>query len=608
MKKIVYYLIVLSIIMLNNSSVYGYEPPSLIISETSGSSDFDNGNAVTATVDGGYIAVGYTYGNDGDVTGFHGGAFDIWVVKYDANGNMMWQKTVGGSGDENGYAIHQMSDGNYLITGYTNSTDGDVIGNHGQFDFWAFKLDVDGNLFWQKCYGGTNREYAIGSDLTADGGFIMIGHSLSFDGDVTGNHGWDYWVVKTDINGEIEWQKCYGGSDLDYGTSVHPTSDGGYILGGQAYSNDGDITDPYGVQDYWIVKTDNMGNLEWQKSLGGTDEEYCNEVIQTADGGYIINGTTYSSDGLISGYHGAGDSWVVKLDNTGAFWWQITLGSSYFDYGNSVREMNSGGYILLNTAGANDGDVSGNHGGHDIWMVKLNYMGDLDWQKCYGGSEWDRAGNGGAMQIMADGGILVTGESSSIDGDVEGNNGAYDLWMFRTTAEGCETVTDLNALSITTNSAMLVWTPKPGGVKYRVYWREVGTFEWNKKPANDGLRFLPGLDCNTTYEWKVRTWCNVYGGSLFSETDTFTTLACRATEINESAIVVYPNPVHEYLMITNVAEESILKIFDLNGKNIFEEIINNEITKINLSEISAGVYILEIINSSDKFTKTIIRE
>ena len=174
---------------------------------------------------------------------------------------------------------------------------------------------------WQKCLGGTGYEEAHSIQQSTDGGYIVEGYSKSNDGDVSGHHGplvrRDYWVVKTDQSGTIEWQKSLGGSDSDEANSIQQTTDGGYIVAGFSSSTDGDITGTHGGMDYWLVKLDSVGNLQWQKSFGGTGDDRAYFIQQSSDGGYVVAGYSGSNDGDATGNHGGMDYWLVKLDSMG---------------------------------------------------------------------------------------------------------------------------------------------------------------------------------------------------------------------------------------------------------------------------------------------------
>ena len=175
-------------------------------------------------------------------------------------------KTLGGSNVDDAQSIRQTTDGGYIIAGSSNSGDGDISGNHGNYDYWIVKLDSNGNMQWQKSLGGSSMDMAQSIQQTSEGGYIVAGSSSSNDGDVSGNHGGgDYWIVKLDINGNIQWQKSLGGSSSEQVNSVQQTFDGGYIIAGTTVSTDGDITVSYGNNDFWVVKLDSGGNMQWQK-------------------------------------------------------------------------------------------------------------------------------------------------------------------------------------------------------------------------------------------------------------------------------------------------------------------------------------------------------
>ncbi len=230
---------------------------------------------------------------------------------------------------------------------------------------------------WQKCLGGSAWDWTVSIQQTRDGGYIVAGYSYSNDGDISGNHGnYDYWVVKLNSAGAVIWQKSLGGSSWDRGYSIQQTSDGGFIIAGESWSNDGDVSGNHGWCDYWVVKLNSAGDIVWQRSLGGSDWDEAYSIQQTTDGGFIVAGDSWSNDGDVSGHHGtpsgSSDYWVVKLNSAGAVIWQKSLGGSDGDEARSIQQTSDGGFIVAGWSDSNDGDVSGNHGGHDYWVVKLS--------------------------------------------------------------------------------------------------------------------------------------------------------------------------------------------------------------------------------------------
>jgi hypothetical protein len=336
-----------------------------------GGSGDEEGRAIQQTADGGFVAIGYSGSNDGDAKGNHGGK-DMWVVKLSDSGALEWQKSLGGSGNEEGRSIQQTADGGFVAIGESGSNDGDAKGNHGGKDMWVVKLSDSGALEWQKSLGGSGDEEGDAIQQAADGGYIAVGFSDSDDGDVSGNHGEiDAWLVKLTGSGALEWQKSLGGGGMDNGRSVQQTADGGYVVIGDSYSNDGDSKGNHGGKDMWVVKLSDSGALEWQKSLGGGGYEEGYAIQQTADGGFIAVGLTFSNDGDVSGNHGETDAWLVKLTGGGELEWQKSLGGSWLDAAASVQQTADGGFIAVGLSYSNDGDASGNHGDMDVWVVKL---------------------------------------------------------------------------------------------------------------------------------------------------------------------------------------------------------------------------------------------
>jgi hypothetical protein len=199
------------------------------------------------------------------------------------------------------------------------------------------------------------------------------------DGDCTGSHDsiyGDFWILKLDRQGNIQWQKAFGGSDYEQANSIQQTSDGGYVAAGWNRSpNDGDVTGNHGDYDFWVVKMNANGNMQWQKSLGGSLSDIGYSIKQTPDNGYVIAGGTISNNGDVSGLHGKQDFWVVKINSNGNLVWQKSLGGSEYENAHSVDITKDGGYIVAGSSGfvnVNNGDVTGNHGNYDFWVTKLS--------------------------------------------------------------------------------------------------------------------------------------------------------------------------------------------------------------------------------------------
>jgi hypothetical protein len=409
--------------------------------KTFGGSSSDKAFCIQQTIDGGYIVAGTTSSIDGDVFGNHGG-LDFWVLKLTDSGSIQWKKTFGGSDIETPFQIKQTSDGGYIVAGYTHSNNGDVSGNHGDYDTWVVKLNSAGAIQWQRCLGGSGWDEAWSVEQTSDGGYILAGRSSSTDGDVTINNGFlDYWVVKLSQDGEIQWQRSMGGSAEDLGFAIVQTNDGGYIVAGSSSSMDGNVTGNHGDLDYWVVKLNFEGKIEWQKSLGGNSLDRANDIQLTRDGGFIVFGQSSSNNGDVTGNHGNTDFWVVKLNAYGDIVWQKSLGGSNDDYGRAIYQTEDNGFVMVGQSQSNDGDVVGNDGGADLWLVKLSEFGDFEWQKSFGGT---KAEIGHSVQQTSDGGFIMTGQAKSSNGDLTENQGSDDFWVIKLSPEASPTTSPIS--------------------------------------------------------------------------------------------------------------------------------------------------------------------
>lgn len=299
--------------------------------------------------EGNYVICGLSYS-------FKEGEPDAWIVKLDLNANIIWQLIIGGNAFDSCNSIIQATNGNYIIAGATWS-----LGS-GSSDYLVAEISTSGTLIWTKAYGGSGYDFAHSIKQTSDGGYITIGRSWSFnssDGDI--------WIVKLNSEGNIEWQTKYGGNKLDTSYSIIQTFDGGYITAAGSWSMNA------GSSDIVLIKLNYIGNIEWQRAYSGIDFDYPYSIIQSSDGGYLISGATKS--------FGSGDTdgIVIKTDNEGNIEWQKVLGGQTYDYLYSIKQSADGGYISIgktNSFGACN---------YDILIVKFNSSGDIINQKVYGG-------------------------------------------------------------------------------------------------------------------------------------------------------------------------------------------------------------------------------
>lgn len=393
-----------------------------------GGSGLDEAFDVQQTTDGGYIVAGSSNSSDNDVTANNGDR-DYWVVKLDASGVIQWEQNYGGTERDIAFSVQQTAEGGYIVVGESRSDDVDVSGNNGFSDYWVVKLDASGNIEWEQSYGGSNNDLPNSIQQTSDGGYIVAGFSFSSDKDVSGNYGHqDYWVVKLDSAGSIEWEQNYGGSEDDRAKFIQQTQDAGYIVVGNSHSNDIDVSGNYGRQDYWVVKLDMSGNIQWAHNYGGSGYERARSIIQTYDGGYMLGGTGDTNDYDITGNYGNDDYWLVKLDATGAIEWEQNYGGSDAERLAQVESTADSGYIVIGWSASSDHDVSNNYGNSDMWVLKLDQSGNIQWEQNYGGSSADPPES---IKQTMDGGYVLAGYTLSNDQDVSGNYGLFDFWLVK---------------------------------------------------------------------------------------------------------------------------------------------------------------------------------
>ncbi|GAB3716883.1 hypothetical protein GCM10027592_58580 [Spirosoma flavus] len=318
-----------------------------------------------------------------------------WVFKLDANGNQVWEKTFNSSSSFEYYAqsITVDPNGNYVLAGWVKKPSNT---NLGTYDYWIIKLNPEGELIWEKTFGGSSNELPGSVIALPEGGYVIAGYSASTDGDVTTTHdAFNCWILKLDTNGNKIWQKTYGGSYNDRAISIIRTPAGEFVVAGYTSSGDGDVTGYHGTippsgdnnffgdHDFWILKLNREGGLIWQKTLGGFDDDMATSIALTNNNEYLITGSTQSPNGDVIGYHTPADryvnqtdAWVIKLDSTGTLIWQKALGGSKGEGAAVVLPTSNGGSIVAGYAESTTGDVTSNRGYSDVWIVRLNGPAD----------------------------------------------------------------------------------------------------------------------------------------------------------------------------------------------------------------------------------------
>lgn len=330
----------------------GVERPSQIIS------DYEDG----------FYVIGSSSSSEGDFSNNYG-SFDVWFAHFNFAGKLLWQKNYGGSGTDIGLDIIQKENGNFLIGGTTTSIDNDVEQNHGLTDLWLFEINSEGNILWEKTYGGSDAEYFGGLYNDENNIIFIVGGTKSVDGDVSFNHGEkDVWFIKTDTEGNLLREKTFGGSDSDDGKIIRKSHNSNLILTALTRSEDGDITKLYGMNDFWILEVDKSAELIWQRSYGGSKNDAPKDMLVTEDG-YLIGGTTYSFDGNITENKGRSDVWMLKIYPDGVMNWQKTFGGSGVESCTKIVYSLNSNYLTTNNTDSFDFDVENSIGYTDVWML-----------------------------------------------------------------------------------------------------------------------------------------------------------------------------------------------------------------------------------------------
>ena len=371
-----------------------------------GGSERDFGQSVIETSDGGYAVLGLT-------RSFGVSNFDFWMLRLDANGDTLWQKTYGAGDNEFGRSVIQTSDGGFALAGFIGSGSFGA----GTVDGWLLRLDADGNVLWQQTYGGTAYDDAFAIVQNADGGFTLAGGTRS-----AGAGSADFWVFRVDPSGTLLWQKTFGTPEYDFAFDIVSTTDGGYVITGGVHC--------FADCDFWVIRLDADGNLVFEQTYGGSAREFGAAVAATGDGGFVIVGDTESISS-------SRDAWVIKIDATGGVVWEKAFGGNTSDIANGIAEATDGSLIVTG------GDFDPATGVAAPWLMKLDENGNVLWRKTFVAE--------GTINIVkspfatSDGGYVATGRMK-----VASPTTKSELLVLKLNSDGNVLVCDALTDSITT--------------------------------------------------------------------------------------------------------------------------------------------------------------
>ena len=503
-----------------------------------------------------------------------------WTFSVAAQSPILWEKSFGGTMDDDVHDIIQLSNGDYIFCGSTLSNNVDVSGNHGGRDAWVCRISSLGDLIWQKCIGGSDEDFFTSLIPSFDGNIVLCGATASSDGDVSGNNGMlDLWIVKITPTGNIIWELTYGGSDYDSGQSIlELASDSSLVIAGNSRSSDGDVSNNQGVDDVWIVKLDSIGNLLWEKNYGSSDSDNAYSIVETGNN-FFVTAWSGTTNGDVNGGYGS-DYWVLKLDENGDLLWNFAYGSLTTDQAFGGGKLApDGGFFCLGqtpTTYAN-GDISDpiNVGTlkSDVWALKLDVFGQIEWEKCLGGLENDIFP---IFEVVPDGYIVVM-QTSSSDQYVYGPSyGGTDAWMIKLDFAG-----------------NIVWQYRLGGSS-------------NEETAltqiintQDGSPILAieskssDIDLSSNYG-DFDIWIVKFGVNL------------GLIEQKEVEIEIYPNPTKDYLNIKSQFEINQIQLFNMLGQEMELGDING--TQLDLSHLPNGTYFLKVHTNQNIRTIKILKQ
>lgn len=553
-------LLLLTLIICSCASFTMAQVPTISWQKTIGGTDNDSLCWIVPTADGGFIASGKSKSNiSGNKTqNSFANTFDYWVAKLNSSGRVVWDKTLGGTSLDLDPVVIQTKDGGFLVGGRSKSDSTGATKTENaineSFDYWVIKLDKKGNYQWDNTIGGIQFESLAGLVQATDGGYLLAGIAHSGAGydksqENRGSNLWpDYWLVKLDRKGKVKWNFEFGGGNEDVLTCAIGTRDGGYILGGYSYSPaEYDKTDSFiGNCDYWIVKVDANGQRQWDKIYGSNLSDYQTSIAQTSDGGYILGGYSNSPAGFnkSGNFKGVTDYWIVKVDSLGNEQWDKTLGGSLGDYLTSIIQTSDKGYLAAGYSSSNiSGSKSENSKGlEDIWLTKLDSTGKLVWDKTFGGSLSDKPAN--ITELSTGEYILGAASNSPVSGDKTdatiGGSGLNDFWILRlTTAAAVAKQSTQTAQSITLN---------------------------NSTPI-----------------------------------------------VRKLFVNISPNPATDYALVSyTVTDDSkaYLTVYDNNGKVILRSSLSGSTgtQSINISKLAKGSYYFVVSSGKSSVTKTVVKE
>ena len=584
--------------------------------------------ASTPTSDGGYVIVGSTNNNkDGDVLtskAFSGaGGSDIWVVKLNNWGEIVWSKTFGGTKDDIATDVLETKDKAILIVATTNSTDGEAVGNGSRGGLILLKLKTDGSIEWRKVFasGYNAGEIAFAKadanskptiKPTADGGY-MLGATI------TPINTSDFWLSKLNADGNIQWTKTYGSTQDDWMNEVILCSDGGFLMVGGTEATNSEVSGAgKGFIDFYTIKTNASGSVLWQKALGGTNLDIAFSAIETADNAYIIVGETNSSNGDMSSNLGQKDGFLVKIASNGQVLWKILTGGTDIDGLYTIKKTSDGKLFAMGISSSDIGKVRPKGPVGDMWLVNIETSGLISSHTMFGGADSDIAR--GAFPT-SDGGFIIAGNSDSVDGDLTENKGSTDFWAVKIGSPLAVQMKDFSASLTSEQYVKLTWESTA----------ETRSKNFVVERSIDAIKFTSlgqvaaSVTSTTKKAYSFTDQKPIFGenyyrlkfyddaGKEFTYKTLTVSISILASEpkIEKKTLIVFPNPLennHFFIKTTHALPKN-MQLFNLIGLHIPIEIQtlgNNQAQIFLKNTLDAGIYFLLLDSGESKIIEKII--
>jgi hypothetical protein len=480
-------------------------------------------------------------------------------------------KTIDGSDIELVYDMIADEQGNLialcLIDSLNQQADCDYKG--GSSDIVLIKMDASGNILWEKCFGGGDSDYPYQVIKTQDDGFLFVGTTFSNDGDVSFNHGGnDIWLVKTDSLGNLQWQNSIGSSSSESPYDLNQLSDGSYVLAAYSLGSNGDFPEHHGGlnHDAWLIFITSGGEVDTAVHYGGSDDDYIEEVIELANGDLMLFGATASVDFDLAGTMPAGsrDAWMMKTDSQGSIKWTKRWGGNFYDAITGAIELPDGGYLTAGFSDSNTGDFATNHGGGDVWVMRLDSWGNVLLSKLLGGSGNDVVDFRYRIHDAGNGLFTIGARTLSWDGDVGLNIGYNDFW-FLTIDSNCHLIS--SKISGGSNEDFLQSNSMSGSMT----------------AIQAGITFSNDHDIVDLQGEQDGWFIKIEGITLIG-----------TIEPESRMITVYPNPLHESFNLTaddeTILTNAHLEIYSASGMLLIRKKIRDNADAVSVRGLSPGIY------------------